>query len=470
MSDEDLCYLSIAEAAAMIADRRLSPVELTQAVLARIDALNPRVNAYITVTADEALGEARDAEAAIMADGYLGPLHGIPLGLKDLFDTQGVRTTAGSKVLASRVPSEDATVVGRLKAAGAVFVGKLNMHEFAYGITNENPHYGPARNPWNLERITGGSSGGSGAATAAGMCAASLGTDTGGSIRIPACFCGIVGLKPTFGLVGRRGVIPLSSSLDHVGPMTRTVEDAAIVLQAIAGHDPGDPGALDVPVPDYGADLRAGVRGMRLGVMADYVTEPMGAGVKRAVTAAIETLEGLGASLRPVDLPFLPYARLVNGSILSAEAASYHQASMQSAPDDYDPGVLERLTRGRQLLATAYVQAQESRHQIRDQLLGAMAQVDVLALPMEPVVAPPIGGDRVTLGRRATDVRSAVTRFTGLFNLTGFPAISVPCGFSPAGLPMGFQLVAKPFEEATLLRVAHAYEQASEWGLRRPSL
>ena len=470
MSDEDLCYLSIAEAAAMIADRRLSPVELTRAVLARTEALNPRVNAYITVTAEEAMGQAREAEAAVMAGGHLGPLHGIPLGLKDLFDTQGVRTTAGSKVLAEHVPAEDANVVTRLRAAGAVFVGKLNMHEFAYGITNENPHYGPARNPWDLERITGGSSGGSGAATAAGMCAASLGSDTGGSIRIPACFCGIVGLKPTFGRVGRRGVIPLSSSLDHVGPMTRTVEDAAIVLQAIAGHDSGDPGSLDVPVPDYLADLHSGVRGMRVGVMADYVTEPMGAGVKRAVTAAIETLEGLGAWLRPVDLPFLPYARMVNGSILSAEAAAYHQASMQSAPDDYDPEVLERLTRGRQLLATAYVQALESRRQIREQLLAAMGQVDLIALPMEPVVAPPIGGGRVTLGRRPTDVRGAVTRYTGLFNLTGFPAISVPCGFTPAGLPMGFQLVAKPLEEATLLRAAHAYEQATGHGKRRPPL
>jgi aspartyl-tRNA(Asn)/glutamyl-tRNA(Gln) amidotransferase subunit A len=470
MLDEDLCYLSIADAAALIAARQLSPVELTRAVLARVLALNPRVNAYITVMAEAATLQASQAEAAVMGGGYLGPLHGIPMGLKDLFDTGGVRTTAGSKLLAERVPEEDAAVVARLKGAGAIIVGKLNMHEFAYGITNENPHYGAARNPWDLDRITGGSSGGSGAATAAGMCVASLGTDTGGSIRIPACFCGIVGLKPTYGRVSRRGVVPLSPTLDHVGPMTRTVEDAAIVLQAIAGHDPNDPGSLDAPVPDLRADIRGGLRGTRVGVMGGFITEPMGPGVKQAVTAAFEKLEGLGASVEPVELPFQPQARMVNGSIISAEAASYHQTTMESNPGDYDPATLERLAGGRRLLATSYVQALESRRRIRDQLLAVMDGLDLLALPMEPLVAPLIGGGEVTLGRRTTDVRGAVTKYTGLFNLTGFPAISLPCGFTPEGLPVGFQLVAKPLEEAALLRAAYAYEEASGWGQRRPPL
>ena len=470
MSSDDLCSLSLAEAARRIAARELSPVELTRAALDRISALDPRLNAFITVTAEGAMEQARQAEATLAAGEPTGPLLGIPIGLKDLFDTKDVRTTAGSKLLARRVPSDDAAVVARLRSAGAVFVGKLNMHEFAYGITNDNPHYGAAHNPWVLTRITGGSSGGSGTAVAAGLCVAALGSDTGGSIRIPACFCGIVGLKPTFGRVSRYGVIPLSSSLDHVGPMTRTVEDAALMLQVLAGHDPRDPGSVPVPVPDYTAGLTGGVRGLRIGVMAGDREEWTDPEVAQAVAAAVETLGALGARLQRVDLTFLPYARMLNGAILSAEAAAYHETSMQTSPDDYSPDVRERLARGQQLLATAFIHALEAREGVREQLRVTMHDCDVLALPMEPLTAPPIGADEVTVGGHTAEVRATVTRYTGLFNLTGFPAVSVPCGFTAEGLPIGFQLVGKPFDEATLLRAAYAYEQATEWGRRRPAL
>ena len=263
----DLPFMTLAEAAREIHARRLSPVELTQAVLERAEALNPTLNAYITITGDAALKEAQEAEHAIIHDGYRGPLHGVPIALKDLFDTGGVRTTGGAKILADRIPDVDSAVAARLRGAGAVILGKLNMHEFAFGVTSVNPHYGPARNPWGVEHITGGSSGGSGAATAAGMCIASLGSDTGGSVRIPACLCGIVGLKPSYGRVSRRGVMPLSWSLDHVGPMTRTAEDSALMLNAIAGYDPHDPGSLDAPVPDYTQGLSHGISGLRIGVL-----------------------------------------------------------------------------------------------------------------------------------------------------------------------------------------------------------
>ena len=471
MPTSDLPFLTLAEAAREIRTRRLSPVELTRAVLERAQALNDTVNAYITITADSALREAQDAEHAILQGDYRGPLHGIPIALKDLFDTQGVRTTGGSKVLADRVPDADCTVVANLRRAGAVLLGKLNLHEFAFGVTSVNPHYGPARNPWDTARITGGSSGGSGAATAAGMCFAALGSDTGGSVRIPACLCGIVGLKPTYGLVSRRGVLPLSWSLDHVGPMARTVEDAALMLNAIAGHDGQDPGSLDAPMQDYTQALSEGLDGVRVGVLGgDYVLV-LDPEVEGAVAAALKVMEALGARVtRDITIPLAEYAGAANTTIISAEAATIHARYLDDQPEAYGDDVYQRLTLGRLIPATDYINAQQVRRQIHRQVLEALEGIDVLALPMMPVPAPRIEEVSVQIGGSQVDVRTALTRYTGLFNLSGLPAISVPCGFTGQGLPVGIQLVARPLAEATLLRAAHAYEQAAGWWKRRPPL
>ena len=467
----DLPYLTLAEAAREIAARRLSPVKLTQAVLERAERLNGTLNAYITITADSALHDARDAEAAIARGEYRGPLHGVPIALKDLFPTQGVRTTGGARILADRVPEEDCTVVARLKEAGAVLLGKLNMHELAFGVTSVNPHYGPVRNPWDTERIAGGSSGGSAAATAAAMCVASLGSDTGGSIRIPACLCGIVGLKPTYGRVSRHGVLPLSWSLDHVGPMARTAEDAALLLGAIAGHDPRDPSSLDTPVPDYAAELSRGVDGLRIGVVGGDLVLALHPEVDAAVAQALEVLEGLGAHLvRDFVVPWVEHASAANTTILSAEAATYHQRDLDARPDDFGRDVYDRLTVGRLLPATAYITAQQARRRVREELAKALEQVDLLALPMVPVPAPRIGEGSVQLGGSQVDARTALTRYTGLFNLAGLPALSVPCGFTADGLPVGFQLAGRPLDEAMVLRAAHAYQQATSWWERRPPL
>jgi aspartyl-tRNA(Asn)/glutamyl-tRNA(Gln) amidotransferase subunit A len=469
MPHTELYYLSVAQASAEIAAKRLSPVELTQSYLDRIAALNPVVNAYITVTAEHALAQARQAEAEIIAGKYKGPFHGMPIALKDLFDTKGIRTTGGSKILADRVPDEDSDVASRLADAGAVLLGKLNMHEFAFGITNVNPHYGAARNPWNTDRITGGSSGGSGAATAAGLTAATLGSDTGGSIRIPACFCGIIGLKPTYGRVSKRGVLPLSWSLDHVGPMTRTAEDAALMLQVIAGYDPQDENSLNVPVPDYTADLGKGIKGLRVAMLRGSYITPIDAEVESAMAAAVATLKDLGATvLDNVEFPYIEETLKANITIISSEAATFHEANMNERPGDYGDSVFERLSIGRDLPATAYVQAQRTQHRIQQLLLEGMDNLDAVILPMMPLGAPPINQEQVTVSGASFDVRAAVTRFTQPFNLTGFPAISVPCGFTADGLPIGFQLAAKPFEEATLLRLAHAYEGATSWSTQRP--
>jgi aspartyl-tRNA(Asn)/glutamyl-tRNA(Gln) amidotransferase subunit A len=469
MPNTDLHYLSVAEAAAEIAAKRLSPVELTQSYLDRIAVLNPVVNAFITVLADNAIAQAKKAEAEISGGDYKGPFHGVPIALKDLFNTKGIRTTGGSKIMSDHVPSEDGVVVSKLAAAGAILLGKLNMHEFAFGITNVNPHYGPARNPWNTDRITGGSSGGSGAATASGLAAATLGSDTGGSIRIPAGLCGIVGLKPTYGRVSKRGVLPLSMSLDHVGPMTRTAEDAALMLQIIAGYDAQDPGSTDLAVPNYTADIGKGIKGMRIGVLRGNYVIPMDADIEGLLAESINTLRDLGAIVTdPLGLPYIEDALPANITIISSEAATFHQANMDERPGDYGEDVFTRLSIGRDHPATAYITARNTQRQVQEQLLDSLGNFDALLTPMLPLGAPPINQNDVMVGGKPMDVRAAVTRYTQPFNLTGFPAISVPCGFTDDGLPIGFQLAGKSFDEATLLRIAHAYQGATEWHTQRP--
>ncbi len=463
-----LIDLTISEAAELLRTRALGPVELAQAHLERIEALDGRLNCFITRTPELALEQARAAEAEIGAGRYRGPLHGIPLALKDLYYTKGIRTTAGSAFLSDFVPEEDAVAVQRLAAAGAVMLGKLNMHEWALGLTNENPHYGAVRNPWDLERAPGGSSGGSGAALAAGMCMGSLGSDTGGSIRVPAALCGVTGLKPTFGRVSARGVVPLSWNLDHCGPLGRSVRDVALLLQAIAGYDPDDPYSADVPVDDYLAGIEQGVRGLRVGlVAAGAYLDAADAEVLAAVRAAAATFESLGARVEEVDLSDALEAAQMNALMVTSDAAAYHQERLRDAPERFGEDVRARMLRGAAYTSTEYILARRTQTLWRRRLERLFERFDLLALPATPVPAPRLGADAIEAAR-------SLTRFTGPFNLAGVPALALPCGFTSgaggAPLPIGLQLVARHWAEGLLLRAGHAYEQATEWHRRRPAL
>ena len=470
MPDTELCTLTLEELSPLLRDRRVSPVEVTQAYLERIDSLNQTLNAYITVTSDQALADARRCEAEILRGDYRGPLHGVPVALKDLYDTAGVRTTAASKIYAQRVPDEDAASVARLRAAGAVIIGKTNLHEFAYGVTTDSSHFGPTRNPWDLERVPGGSSGGSGAAVAAGLCVAATGSDTGGSIRIPAALCGIVGLKPTYGRISCHGLLPLSWTLDHPGPMTRTVYGAAVMLAAMAGHDPCDPAAADVPVPDYAAGLRDGVVGLRIGVDPRWALSGIHQEVRAAFQEALAVLEDLGVEIVEVSVP-----RVVEGmeaalTILMAEATAIHEEFLRTRPDDYQSDVRARLEKGFPISGSDYGRARRTGELLRRDFVTLFQKVDLFATPMCGITAPRIGQREVTIGGEVVSVMAPLTRYTRAFNLTGLPAISVPCGFSSEGLPIGLQLVGRAWNETTVLRAAYAYETATEWTQRRPSL
>jgi aspartyl-tRNA(Asn)/glutamyl-tRNA(Gln) amidotransferase subunit A len=462
VNDEAPCFLSASELGRRIARRELSPVEVARAHLGRIARVDPKLNAYLTVTEDRALAEAAAAEREIAAGRSRGPLHGVPLALKDLFDTAGVRTTAGSRILAENVPARDAAVVERLSAAGLVLLGKTNLHEFAFGTTSDNPHYGPVRNPWDLERSPGGSSGGSGAALAAGLCAVALGTDTGGSIRIPAGACGVVGLKPTLGRVSRRGVTPLAWSFDTVGPMARTVEDAAVLVNAVAGPDAQD-GWCDVrPAEDYTRDLERGAVGLRIGVPRDWFFEGVEPGIGAVVHEAIAVLEREGSRRVEVPLAGMADAHTAHHAILAAEAAAFHGAWLRERPDDYGGDVRRGLELGQLIPAVDYVNARRVQAIVQATFRSALASADVLVTPCLPQPPPGVGEP---LSREPA---VAWNRLLTPVNLAGFPALSLPCGFDGAGMPVGLQIVGRPFEEALVLRVARAYERATEWGTRRP--
>ncbi len=457
--------LTLAEAADAIRTRTLSPLELVDAHLARIDRMNPRVNAYVSVTADRARADARRAADEIARGALRGPLHGIPIALKDLVDTAGIRTTYGSKVHATNVPAADATVARRLAHAGAVLLGKLNTHEYAFGVTTDNPHWGATRNPWDPTRIPGGSSGGSGAAVAARLATAAIGTDTGGSIRIPAALCGVVGLKPTFGRVSKAGVFPMSYLLDHVGPLTRSVEDAAIVLEAIAGYDPADATTVAIPVGEPRARLRDGVRGLRVGVPRSRLYAPLDASVAAAIDQALGTLARLGAAIGDVELPEMPAMEMFEAIL--ADSKSIHADTLANRAGDLGPDLQLYLfgpAKDGAWIAGAWEMLRGYAAAVR----GVLDTVDVLALPTCPVGATPIGSDVVDVGGVEMQVFFAMAGRTGPFNAAGVPALSVPCGFTSDGLPIGLQIVGRPFDEATVLRVGWAYEQATDWHARRP--
>lgn len=472
MADSELVYKSGRELAALVKARKLSPVEVTEAFLARSEALNPRVNAYITITRDHAVAAARAAEKEIMGGRYRGPLHGLPYAPKDILATKGILTTNGSKVTATVVPTFESTITSRLNAAGAILIGKLNLLEFAMG-SGVRSGFGPARNPWHLEYSPAGSSSGSGAALAACMTPLSIGTDTGGSIRGPANNCGIVGLKQTYGRVSRYGVTTLAWTLDHAGPMTRTVADAAAMLQAIAGPDPMDPSALSEPVPDYTKSLAAGVKGLRIGVPTNYFFDGVNPQTVAAVRAAIATLKDMGATVVDVEVP---YAELAGGAgwiVAMAEAACFHEQRMKATPHLFDPLVRERLEAARFYSATDYIKALRVRSLLMDSMQRVFEKCDVMAVPSgNPATkldAPDVAATDVKPGSTPSPIRGGNT-FIG--NMTGYPAMVMPCGFtsdSPT-LPLGIELFARPFDEASLFRVGQAYESATDWHTRRAPL
>jgi aspartyl-tRNA(Asn)/glutamyl-tRNA(Gln) amidotransferase subunit A len=458
----DLTYLSVAEAAAYIQNKELSPVELTQAVLNRIEQLNPTLQAYVTVIADQALEAARKAEKEISAGQLRGNLHGIPLALKDLVETKNILTTASSKVLADYVPNEDASVAKKLQEAGAILLGKTHTHEFAYGVICP-----PTRNPWNTDCIPGGSSGGSAAAVASGMAQMAIGTDTGGSIRIPSALCGTTGIKPTYGRVSRKGVISLSWSLDHVGPICRSAEDAAFMLQAIAGYDQADPASAIAPTGDYLSGLKNGIKGLRIGIASRPYFQLATPGVTSAVQAAAKTLSDLGAELVEVQVPNIEEATPIVFTIVMAEASAYHQKWLRNKGELYNPDTFTLLQGGELVLATDYLQAQRRRSVYTEGVLKLYDQIDVLLLPTEPCPAPRVDDAVVKIGEVELPPIMALIYYTAPFNGCGLPALALPCGFEQ-GLPLSLQLVGRPFEEATLLRAGYAFQQATDWHKQHP--
>ncbi len=464
----ELAYWTIAEAAAQLRGGKLSPVELTQAALLRIEKLNPQLNAFITITVERALRDAKVAERELRRRQYRGLLHGIPITLKDNIWTRGLRTTAGSKILKDFVPASDAEVAKRLWNAGAVLLGKTNLHEFAYGITTENPHYGATRNPWNTERIPGGSSGGSAAAVAAGMAFASVGTDTGGSIRIPSALCSIVGLKPTFGRVSCNGIVPLAATLDHAGPIARTVTDVAILLDAIAMKQ-GPEGAFHRALRTGGRTKKPRTK-VRLGWPREYFFERVDEEVKHAMEKTAQEFEKMGARIEEVSLPRIEDSVEPSTQIALAEALEYHESQgyFPARAADYGEDVRKRLEMGSAIRAVDYLKAQQARERVREDFRVAFERVDAILAPSTPMTAPRLGQDTVKIGREVESVRGALVRMNRPANFTGFPAISVPCGFSRRGLPIGMALHGPEWGEAKLLRIAFAYEQATEWHLRHP--
>jgi aspartyl-tRNA(Asn)/glutamyl-tRNA(Gln) amidotransferase subunit A len=465
----DPAFWTIAELAERYRARQVSPVEVTRALLARIERLNPHLNAYIAVTGETALAEAGRAERELQRGLDRGPLQGVPTALKDLIDVAGVPTTCGSAVRAGWVPSGDASVVERLRAAGAVLIGKANLHEFAYGATNDNPHYGTTRNPWDPTRITGGSSGGSAAAAAAGLAHLTLGSDTGGSIRIPAALCGLVGLRPTFGRVPLRGAFPLSWSHDTLGPLVRSVEDAAIALQALAGHDRRDATTAQVAVPDYGARLGSPVRGLRVGVLDEHLAlvDPP---VRRAFDAALGVLRDIGVEVVQLSWPGSPLLNTIGPILRLSESTAAHFGPLREAPERYGADVRARLEGGVLVPATAYVQAQRAREVFLGQYLALFERVDVLAGPTAVATAPPIGASEVLVDGQRLDLLAAFMMLTRPYNIVGAPSITQPCGFDPDGLPIGLQFAGRPWGEPTILRLAYAYERATDWHRRHPAL
>ncbi|MGB3364462.1 MAG: Asp-tRNA(Asn)/Glu-tRNA(Gln) amidotransferase subunit GatA [Thermodesulfobacteriota bacterium] len=485
----ELPFLTIKEASELLKKKELSPVELTQSILERINKIDDNLNSYVTVLAEKALESAKKAEEDITNGNYLGPLHGIPLGLKDIFITKDITTTCSSKMLENFIPPYDATVTEKLLNSGAVIVGKNNMDEFAMGSSTETSYFGPTKNPWDIERVPGGSSGGSASATAASLCLGSVGTDTGGSIRQPAALCGVVGMKPTYGRVSRFGMIAFASSLDQAGPITKTVEDTALILNAISGHDPKDSTCLNIPVPDYTKSLKSDLKGLKIGIPKEYFVDGMDKDVENSSRKAISAMEELGAEIVEISLPHTEYAVLTYYIIAPSEASSnlarydgvkygFRAEGAESLRDMYfktraqgfGNEVKRRIMLGTYALSSGYydayyLKAQKVRTLIKNDFDEAFKNVDAIVAPTTPEVAFKIGEKtQDPIKMYLSDV------LTIPCNIAGLPGISVPCGFSSDGLPIGIQVLGKPFDEETVIHVAHAYEQSTNWGERRPEM
>jgi len=454
---------TIQQLSRQLRDRSLSPVDLTRDCLTRIETLNPKLNAFITILADNALADARQAEQQIQRVDYRGPLHGIPIGLKDILDTAGIRTTAASALFKDRIPVEDAEVVRRLRTAGAIILGKQNLHEFAYGGSSMISFFGEGHNPWDTSRITGGSSGGSAASVAAGLSCAAIGTDTAGSIRLPAAYCGIVGLKPTYGRVSARGVIPLSWSLDHVGPIANSVYDAAIILQVLAGYDADDPASIDTPVPDFTATLDQLRPKLRIGVPRAFFFDDLHPEVAAAIEKSIQLFRDLHAEIHEVKLEVS-----TDRTLSSAESYAYHETFVARSPDLYQPATLARIKSGANTSAAAALRARRELEAARHSIRRIFDEVDILLTPTVPIPPPQIA-DLKAHPENLRPVELLMLRNTRPFNVWGIPAISIPCGFTSDNLPIGLQLAGPAWREDLLLQAAHAYEQATDWHPRMPS-
>jgi aspartyl-tRNA(Asn)/glutamyl-tRNA(Gln) amidotransferase subunit A len=463
MDSEDLAYTSLADLGPLIKSQDVSPVDLTELALSRIERHDAPLNSFITVMAERARSEAKAAEQQIAGGDYRGPFHGVPVAVKDLYATKGTLTTYGSLLFADWVPDHDAAAVERLRAAGAIILGKTNLQELAYGTTSANPHYGQVYNPWKEGYHPGGSSGGSAAALAAGFTWMALGSDTGASIRQPAACCGVVGIKPTFGRVSKHGCLPLSWSMDHAGPMTRSVRDAALSMNLLAGYDPRDPSSVDRPVPDFAAALDQGIKGKRIAVVRKFFMEDGDPDVMAGVEATLPVFESLGAIIEEIELPHIEDAFKAGTLTILSEGATYHADHLTSRPEAFSPQCRSDFSLGRLYKATDYIQAQRLRRHLMEEVAKIMAPVDALVMPTSPITATPAEGN-------PPDHPVYRVRNTIPFNFLSLPAISIPCGFSNDGLPIGLQIVGKAFDEAGILQIAHAYEEATDWDARRPPL
>lgn len=466
---KDLIAKSVEELAPLIENREVSSVELTKAVLDHAEALNDEINAYVSFTRKQAVQAAENADMEIASGNYRGMYHGIPMAIKDNIYFKDEVTTMCSKIHGEFVSTYDATVVSKMREAGVVFTGKLNMHEYAWGITNNSPHFGPVKNPWNLEKIPGGSSGGSGAAVAADMSVATLGTDTAGSIRIPSSACGIVGLKPTHGRVSKYGCFPLAWSLDHIGPMTKTVKDAAGLLEVISGYDKNDPTTLNVPVGNYTEQLTGDMKDVVIGINEEYFFKNVDADIEKLVRKGIQALVDQGAKVEEVKIPALKYAEYAELVTSLSEASAIHHRDLLSRPDDFGDDIRMLFELGELFTAVDYLQAQQLRRQLKLEFQKAFSKIDVLIAPTLPIIAPNIGDDLADLNGNPVDLIENIIRFTGPSNLTGLPALTVPCGFKN-DLPVGMQIIGPAFHEGKVLNVGYAFEQTNPLQGRKPQL
>lgn len=469
MLTNELAMKPIEELAPLIHSREISPVELTNSVLSQVEKYNKSLNTYLSIYAEEARGDAKKAEKEISQGIYRGSLHGIPMGIKDNIYFKDKITTMGSKIHKNFKPAYDATVIKRLRHAGVIFTGKLNMHEYALGVTTDNPHFGPCRNPWDPNKIAGGSSGGPGAAIAAGMSVASLGSDTSGSINIPSAFCGIVGLKPTYGKVSKYGCFPEAWSLDHIGPMSKTVSDAATILSHIEGFDENDPSSIKTSPVNYQAHLKTDISGMVIGINEDYFFKDVDKLVEQTVRRVVKVLEGMGARIETVDIPALEHAEYALMVTDFSELGTVHHNNIKTRPQDYGEDVRVLIEAGQMFSAVDYLQAQQIRRKLKSDFKKAFQKVDVLLAPSTPAPTPDIGSEFVYINGNEVNLLDNLTRFTGPVNLAGLPSLILPCGFRE-GMPVGMQLIGPAFEEGKILKIGYAYERSNPLEGKRPKL